>query len=138
MFSDYDHIGTGTKKSRHAVILIPKELTDIVHGVCKSCKGSCKVYASPLERTQSSCGSFPMPKNKYEFLDIDRHCNVVNSNVQITCGQQHRLKCELKEEDKKVFFQTLKDAFRSNKMERELYDPFFRGLVFHQWEEYCA
>lgn len=136
VFSKYNHLRTGTIKGRHALILVSKELTDAFHGICSQCSQICRIYTSPLHYNSKPYNvNFPMPKAKYGFLDTDRHCNLTDSSIQLTCNQQHLQLGKIAKEDVATFIEALKTAFTSNNIAKELNDPFFRGLVIHQWDD---
>lgn len=134
-FSDYKHIETGTIKQRHALILVSKEVTDFIHGNCPHCSQDCKLYASPIEKSGRDVASFLLYKNRYPFLDTDRYCNIISSNLQQTCNQEHKEKGRIAKEDIPKFIEELKAAFRTTGMPKEINDPFFRGMIIQQWDE---
>lgn len=134
-FSDYKHSGTGTIKERHAMILVSKEVTDFVHGCCDTCNSDCKIYTSPIEKHGNRSASFLLPKKKYSFLDIDRYCNIISSNLQKTCHQRCNQRGKISKEDIPAILEEIKTAFKTTDMPREISDPFSMGMIIHQWVE---
>lgn len=134
-FDKYDHIRTGTLKGRFAVVLVPKEITELVPSICSLCSDNCGLYASPLEKTNTHLGIL-LKKVDYTWLDQDRHCHITDSNLQQSCKQNPQQKGRISKANAKEFFENLKKAYRTGVMVgTELNDPFLRGMVIQQWED---
>lgn len=134
-FEKYQHSKTDKIKNRTALILVSNEVADFINGSCAKCSQSCSIYASPIEKRGIHKSCFPLLKNNYNFLDCDRYCNIIESNLQKTCNQKHHKRGKIKKEDISSFIEHLRLAYRTDRMDRNLSDPYFRGFVIQQWVE---
>lgn len=139
-FDTYQHIRTGTVKPRYAVVLVPKEITDLVlSSNCKQCSDNCGIYSSPLEKPSRYTDKFSVAFKKVEYsswLDTDRFCKIIDSNLQETCTQQCQNFGKINKVEAGLFLEQLKLAYRANIFSgTELYDPNLRAVVFQQWED---
>lgn len=131
----YDHIRTGLQKGRFAVVLVPKEITELVPSSCSICSQGCGIYTSPLEKA-SQKASVPFKKIEYSWLDMDRHCHIADSNLQQSCKQKPKKYGVVAKKNLQNFFDQLKYAFRANLMVgKDFSDPNFRAVVVQQWED---
>lgn len=134
----YDHIRTGIQKRRFAVVLVPKEITELVPNNCSDCSDNCGIYTSPLEKPVQEASVLFEKSSNYSWLDMDRYCHIMDSNLQQSCKQSPRKMGTVTKKDAKKFFDQLKYAFRANLMVgRDFSDPNFRGVVIQQWEDFA-
>ena len=132
----YDHIRTKTLKPRFAVVLVPKEITELVPSICGLCSDNCGLYTAPLEKADTFLGVLFKKIDYTTWLDQDRYCHITDSNLQQSCKQSPRKHDRISKDNAKEFFDNLKQAYRSSRMiGTELNDPNFRGVVIQQWED---
>jgi mRNA-degrading endonuclease toxin of MazEF toxin-antitoxin module len=122
----YDHIRTQTLKPRFAVVLVPKEITELVPSICPLCSNNCGLYTSPLEKTSSFLSILFKKIDYAAWLDQDRHCHITDSNLQQSCKQQPKKYDRISRKNANEFFDNLKMAYRSgNMVGSALNDPNF-------------
>lgn len=123
-------------KPRHAVVLVPQEITNMVVLSAFGTDLAGQSFFMPILRPQT-CRLHKikqlLKKAKYPFLDQDRYCCPAMHDIHSVGDKNIRYVARIKNDDVNPLLNKIKQSFHARCFPEYMNDPFIRGAILQEW-----